>query len=540
MRSSFDRRKRFVSPVLTLILLAGAASLGSASQPRCAKPSTARVAVDFFGQCLDILRQYDKASKRLADPPQSMLVRVVDADGKPVAGALVVATDVAKVEHRSNINVPADSWANVFGHLALTNAKGTGRVLRPASKEGGFVIFVTAREYMSAATQWSIEQGQPRETIPSEFTFKLDRGQVIGGVVRDAAGRPIAGAHLQLNFSTEEALTDRVQSLDNNWCGETNSQGRWQSSRLRSRLDGLTINIQCKGYVPQYVNEAACKMQFEDLRTQKAILVMAKGLVVQGRVTDSQGKPLPSAKVGITEQTGSLDTTYNQQWTNGEGRYRFDQCMAGTAVVSVAAKGLASRHRAIEIAAKTPPVDFRLKAGRAVKIRVLDPRGNPLAGVRIEPGDLTSFSPSLGGNPQEIVASDSPTDRDGRWTSESEPEGKISLTIEMPYEMTVDTLQTPTPPYATIHRTFAAGDEEHVVPMHPPVRVMGRIINASTRQPIRKVNLKVKGIPLIKEPGAYTWPCVEADGEGRYTATFNDELGVDRMAWQLCRRRPAT
>ena len=319
------------------------------------------------------------------------------------------------------------------------------------------------------------------------LTFKLDRTQTIGGIVRDESGKPVAGAKVTLdfpeNYLDEDSLLPYMPRYSRCCDEQTDAKGRWQFSGLPSRLEGLTINVERDDHIKLELDEASCKRQIEDLRSQKAVFRLTKGLVVRGTIVDSQGKPIPSAQVAISQRPYFFGNQRTIVSTDKDGRYRFAQCQPGKITVSVAAAGLVSQHRKFEIAANQPPVDFRLKPGRAVKIRVVDSKGKPLSGATIGPEDtfnLNRFHSS-------VVIKTPTTDQNGRWASDGEPEGKVPLVIQKEG-------------YATVHREFAAGDEEHRVVLLPPVRISGRIINAATRQPIRDVQISVTDKELTNEP----------------------------------------
>ena len=82
--------KRFaLSIIAATFLLAFSVSPAVPEQPRKAEPSSLSSLKDVVKVLLDVLVQSDKAFRPLNDPNQSMLIRVVDADGKPIAGAIV-------------------------------------------------------------------------------------------------------------------------------------------------------------------------------------------------------------------------------------------------------------------------------------------------------------------------------------------------------------------------------------------------------------------------------------------------------------------
>ena len=520
MRGFFGGAKLFALSILALAILAIVSTQASAEQAGVKKAeSFGNQSLAAINDLLGILGQAGKAAKRLADPRQAMLIHVVDAAGKPIAGARVLSLPHFDTEDSTTITNLA-CWEEAFCHMAFTKADGTARIVRPTSKERDVEVYVDVEGYVTSLVCWHNEK-KTHETVPAEFTFKLDRGQMIGGVVHDGKGQPVAGATLTLSIPNDADPEAPVQRRIDGHCERTDAQGRWRCSHMPLSLEGMTICIERDGYAETQLDRAAYKSQLENLQSQKTVFVLNKGLLLQGTITDQQGKPAPSARVAISQQYAAFSSGCNILYADADGRYRFDQCGSGEITISVAANGLVSQHRDIKIEANGPSVDFRLKPGRAVKIRVVDPEGKPLAGAEIKPETEIFF----GSHRQTIVANTSPTDRNGRWTSGSEPEGEMSFEIQKPG-------------YATVCQKFSAGDEEHRVTLRPPVRISGRIINAATREPIRKVHVSIKDTPLTKEPGAYTWPSIDVDREGRYELTFNSTQDAESIAWQLYVQSP--
>ena len=148
--SRFYARKTFLIPAVPVAALSScrAASPMQAKPPKESEPSGVRAYWKCLGQCLDILAQCDKAIKRLNDPKQSMLIRVVDVDGKPIAGARVMSLITSNTENDS-ASEEFDRLDNLPCHVALTKADGTARALRPTSKDHGIVILAWCDGYVS-------------------------------------------------------------------------------------------------------------------------------------------------------------------------------------------------------------------------------------------------------------------------------------------------------------------------------------------------------------------------------------------------------
>jgi protocatechuate 3,4-dioxygenase beta subunit len=512
MSRFFARKTSLIPAILAAALVFTTASPTHAKQTPQSKRSGARFYWKCLGQCLDILVQYDKALKRVNDPKQSMLVRVVDSNGKPIAGATVLSSTIVHTERGWTTSANFDTWEETFCHWARTKADGTARVARPTSKNEGVDVGVQADGHVASTARWN-EDSSLFEAIPFEFTFQLEKSRPIGGVVRDASGHPIAGATVSLTLAADNP-NDRVKPDVSSRNGHTDAQGRWRCDHTPSQIKGLTITVEKEGSPPLDLNQTACEAQRDKLQSQSAVFVIEKAYVVQGRITDLQGKPLPSATVWISQPSGDAMVRSNGVPTGDDGQYCFAEARAGTCEITVSGRRVVSQHRSIEVTRKLASVDFRLKPGRTIKIRVVDPQGKPVVGAEID-SDAGPFETT-----QKVIADTSVTDSTGRWATAGEPEEELPLNIHKEG-------------YATAYRKLAAGDKEVLITLHPPIHVTGRVINAATRRPIQKPLVTTTNTPLGKQPDLCCSPTVAIDKDGRYELTFDDERGADAVAWQL-------
>ena len=239
--------------------------------------------------------------------------------------------------------------------------------------------------------------------------------------------------------------------------------------------------------------------QAADLQKLTAVFVMEPGLVVQGKITDDKGKPVPAAQVKLSPHSfvlGGPSPTRAETVTDHAGRYRFANCAPDGNTIIVLARGRTSQHKDITIAAGMASVDFRLSPGKPVKIRVVDAQGKPLGGAKIQPDNAAFFSEN-----QLYVADAMETDRDGRWASANSPQGELLLQIGRPG-------------YATAHRHLSASTKEHLVTLRPPVCISGRVIDAVTKKPLRKVHISAAYIASQGEQVSLTYPNVGVTARG--------------------------
>jgi hypothetical protein len=203
--------------------------------------------------------------------------------------------------------------------------------------------------------------------------------------------------------------------------------------------------------------------------TVERVKVSQSHVVLQGRVLDQQGNPIADAKVerGPNRYTADdwlQDPTTLDPWGHGtpltvgvprlgyrsiqkqhghptvktdtQGRFRFELVKLGEYVLTVEADGYASQHRHIKLAPEATPQEFRLKAGRKVRSRVMDNTRRPVPGACVVL------------NRWHIH-----TDRAGffHWSVEAPLPGQVEIRVYKRYSSQYETLKT-TLPFSQIER----------------------------------------------------------------------------------------
>jgi len=135
---------------------------------------------------------------------------------------------------------------------------------------------------------------------------------------------------------------------------------------------------------PAYASPPAFELNLrplDQLRAGTAVMVMHKGVVIEGVVTDPQGKPVAAAAVG---QFGDLSgSDFPRATTDQKGRYRLPACEAGEYTIAAVAKGYAPDSIRIAVGKGPPTVDLQLRKGEMIRIRVVDKQGRPLRGATV-------------------------------------------------------------------------------------------------------------------------------------------------------------
>jgi protocatechuate 3,4-dioxygenase beta subunit len=244
--------------------------------------------------------------------PVRLRARVLDADGRPVAGAWVQVNKGGLLEtHRTDD-------AGRFGvlHLAPTQA---ARLL----------VFDQAR------TQGVKQEVTPGE-VRGELVLRLRRLPVVTGVVRDKGGAPVPDARvgadrvIRLPFAEGREMTNRAA---------TGPDGRFSLAlfpdaeyRVRAGAWGFAPTAEVTVDLPPAGRKGLAPLQFA--------LERADGFVA-GVVVDEEGKPVPGAGVGAEVGRAFV----GQATTDAQGRFRIDRLPPGTITVNAGAVGFQGEWR---------------------------------------------------------------------------------------------------------------------------------------------------------------------------------------------------
>src|SRR5262249_5133856 len=132
------------------------------------------------------------------------------------------------------------------------------------------------------------------------------------------------------------------------------------------------------GFRPLRRELARREFGIEPGRQPTARIVLDRGLTVAGKVTDEDGKPV----AGATVRTKFLNDIREAK-TGPDGVYKLVGCEARPVRLVVSARGRATDMKELNIEPGMGPVDFRMKPGGTVRVRVVDQRGHPVPKARI-------------------------------------------------------------------------------------------------------------------------------------------------------------
>jgi len=112
--------------------------------------------------------------------------------------------------------------------------------------------------------------------------------------------------------------------------------------------------------------------------TPVARIELQQGLTVTGTVTNAAGQPIVEALVRT-----KFMNDIRQAWTDEKGEYLLVGCEPRMARIVVSAKGKAIDMQEIRVDADMDPVNFSMKPGGKIRIRVVDEQGNGVPKARI-------------------------------------------------------------------------------------------------------------------------------------------------------------
>ena len=316
-----------------------------------------------------------------------MRIRVVEAGGKPLPGAKV---------HSSVWTQEKNFKAN---HDYVCDADGQTDIELPKSVE---LVRIWARQegFAPMWTQWWPEQQADGNQIPEEFTFRLQKGTTIGGIIQDADGKSIKGVKVEAKLETTGADSNRqkeqhvIRPEFDTWLADeetaktTDAQGRWSIDNVPSGCESCVI---LKISHPDFISDAewgdlqlSQRVTVNSLQAKTATLVLQHGIKVSGRLTDPEGKPIEGAVVVWGDNPYLEHRPQQEVHSDKVGVYRFPPLLPGPMTVTVVAKGWMPQMQVVKIQPDMQPVDFQMKPGQTMRIRFVDSSGVPVPQVSVQ------------------------------------------------------------------------------------------------------------------------------------------------------------
>ena len=352
------------SPVPNREAKAPASETGDASKPKTERAAQMKLPVGS-----NHVRFFPAEHRNETSTKGTMKIHVVDADGQPVAAAKIhesVWTKDKDFKHNRDYTSDAKGWVDVELPKTLT-------ILRLWSRKDGYVPLFA---------HWEDRMPAEQRVIPDEFTFSMEKGMVIGGIVKDEDGKPVSGARVEVMYARDfreelKRVSDDIWLSEGDDAATTNAEGHWS---LNNVPPGDETRIRVKLSHPDYVSDFDWG---EPVRATTTHFAMVRGTRVTGTITDPDGKPVSGALAIWGEDPYLQNRPQQEVHSDEKGVYRFPPLPDGRMTVTVVAEGWMPQLRDVEIAPKMTPVDFQLKPGKMLRIKFVDQSGNPVPGVGV-------------------------------------------------------------------------------------------------------------------------------------------------------------
>lgn len=334
---------------------------------------------------------------------------------------------------------------------------------------------------------------------------RLNPGASLAGRVLDSAGKPVAGARIQLGTVKNDPFGLRGDAR-----ATSSGDGSYRITSLTPGPIELTV--------------VHANYPLTDAKTTVAAgtegrldIVMLKGGTVAGRVT-VDGRPAPDQAVQVISTSMNFNSFDDDHRTDDTGRYTIAGIADGDVTVhaELEMNGV-SRSRMEQATVKNgqvTQVDFNFVSGRsAIEGTIFQDEGVPLR-------ESVHVSVSMTGTmPTEEFSTDS--DENGRYVIEGLPAGQASLSVEMDESFKGMTVEIPERKRvrqdillyggATVRVRLIGGDEFSM--MMPVILLAGKVDMSEMSIDALEIGAQPAGMAMAEsgeavfkgiEPGAYT------------------------------------
>ena len=284
---------------------------------------------------------------------------------------------------RLSLGLNMEGATDAEGRFRVPGSEREPAVLRLVVQKGGFVPLEVI---------WDNARAEVPVAVPREYSITIEPGSTIGGIVRDELGQPVEGARVGLSIpisGNQRPGEPRVHLT--NHVTNTDANGRWQCDMVPAGLNAVSISLEHAEYLVervQYRSGMPSQRELAELKSRTAVVVLRKGLTLEGRVINSEGNPIANADLSLSRSFRRAICT-----TDDQGRFELDRVPPGRNEVAIRAKGYVPALKQVDAAAGMAQVEVRLEDGGTVSGRVVDEDNKPVAGA-VCPAPVRGFATS--------------------------------------------------------------------------------------------------------------------------------------------------
>ncbi|MFO0932375.1 MAG: carboxypeptidase-like regulatory domain-containing protein [Planctomycetota bacterium] len=311
--------------------------------------------------------------------------RVVDAEGKPIAGAKVSVEGAGfgleqMMGGGTNV-LTAKDGAYVLEGVGPSGESANPFEPRPARRVGTAdageadeppkvsVVVVEAEGFVEGRSEGITVKEGAQVTVPP---VKLSRGATIRGTVLGPDRRPAVGAKVEVSIAAADAKGPRMRFRMNGVdMGQrsftTDKEGRFEAAACE--VGTATLTVSAAGAAP---SRRTVKLESEDA-SPTVTVDLRPAVRIDGVVLDDAGKPVKGVRVAVEGQLVGLegDDAYvpeESATTKDDGRFVLDGLPSGTVTLAAYHAG----YRPLKTTAATgASVELRVAARSAADARRL-------------------------------------------------------------------------------------------------------------------------------------------------------------------------
>ncbi|MBK7977422.1 MAG: carboxypeptidase regulatory-like domain-containing protein [Deltaproteobacteria bacterium] len=420
-------------------------------------------------------------------------------EGATISGrALVTSTNApvvgAKVglhqEHRGAVR---EAWSDGDGHYQITGVP-----------PGAYSIEVEAADAHLA--------DEVAVTVTARENHALDLAlapsAALEGVVADSDGQPIAGAEIRpYDRSGKTAKSDskgryRIEGLTGK------HEYTWDPSGTKG--DGLTVLVSHPDYIAKRAEVPAGGTE----HGAHLDVILDKGGTIRGSVTVPEEGPLGGLAIELSRHRDPTERKSRSGHTDGDaklptaktkrdGTFELRGVPEGRFDVAASGQGMIrAEHGPVEIAREqvVDGITIRLTRGEVIEGQVVNPKGEPVAGATIY------------ARPERNEASERFDWYRNRTESTADGHFHLAALERGTYE-----LKASQDAYQAAERPgVASGTTDVRIELTPAPRIVGRVVDAATGQPIQSFRIDYR--PMTSATGEFE---VAATGGEKHRPTVS-------------------
>jgi protocatechuate 3,4-dioxygenase beta subunit len=368
----------------------------------------------------------------------------------------------------------------------------------------------SGEHWISASKQGYLEQ---RLRLPpgEEVTVTLKQASLLTGRVITRDGTVVPKFRVTVRADTSVTPRDSIDDDDMPSSNETGS--------LDSTDGGFSFELAPKAYTLTVRGPPWAPANATSRAPGDVTITVEAGATVSGRVLDVDGVPTAGAR--ITAFSPSPRDTVSER-SDADGRFKLEGLHAGTYEVRATAmlETLPTWSATAEVktrAGETVELELRAKEGARLGGVVIDPRGEPMAGVSV-----TAWAKPTDGKQSTPGTGSGVTDEKGRFLLRTLPAGPVNV-----FARTKEGERASMP--------ATAPDTNLIIRMKDPTLLVGRVVDEKG-QPVKSFTLLDR--PVQADDGRFSLPVpanqkvdfgIDADGFAQKIMSVQTKEGRNEL-----------